>query len=159
MNKGVALVGGLGLGAALMYVFDPDRGKRRRALIRDKVDAAAHKMSNAAEKASRDISNRAYGMVAETKTIFRHEEVSDDVLVDRVRSRLGRIPVHIGAFDIDANNGVLTLRGEILADELPKVLRAARFVRGVKDLENQLKVRETAEHVPALQGQPQPFGA
>jgi len=159
MNKGVALVGGLGLGAALMYVFDPDRGKRRRALIRDKVDAAAHKMSNAAEKASRDISNRAYGMVAETKTIFRHEEVSDDVLVDRVRSRLGRIPVHIGAFDIDANNGVLTLRGEILADELPKVLRAARFVRGVKDLENQLKVRDTAEHVPALQGQPQPFGA
>ena len=159
MNKGVALVGGLGLGAALMYVFDPDRGQRRRALIRDKVDAAAHKMSNAAEKASRDISNRAYGMVAETKSIFRHEEVSDDVLVDRVRSRLGRIPVHIGAFDIDANNGVLTLRGEILADELPKVLRAARFVRGVKDVENQLKVRETAEHVPALQGQPQPLGA
>ena len=159
MNKGIALVGGLGLGAALMYVFDPDRGQRRRALIRDKVDAAAHKMSNAAEKASRDLSNRAYGMVAETKSIFRHEEVSDDVLVDRVRSRLGRIPEHIGALDIDANNGVLTLRGEILADELPKVLRAARFVRGVKDVENQLKVHDTAEHVSALQGQPQPLGA
>ena len=36
MNKGVALIGGVGLGAALMYIFDPDRGGRRRALIRDK---------------------------------------------------------------------------------------------------------------------------
>src|SRR5438445_210116 len=159
MNKGVALVGGLGLGAALMYVFDPDRGQRRRALIRDKVDAAAHKMSNAAEKASRDISNRAYGMVAETKSIFRHEEVSDDVLVDRVRSRLGRIPVHIGAFDITAKDGVITLRGQILADELPKVLRASRFVHGVKGIDNQLEVHERAGNVPALQGQPQPLGA
>ena len=159
MNKGVALVGGAGLGAALMYIFDPDRGKRRRALIRDKVEAASNKVSEKAEKMGRDLKNRAYGVVAETKSIFRHEEVSDDVLVDRVRSRLGRIPVHIGALDIDANNGVLTLRGEILADELPKVLRAARFVRGVKDVENQLKVRDTAEHVPALQGQPQPLGA
>ena len=27
MNKKIALVGGLGLGAALMYLFDPDRGR------------------------------------------------------------------------------------------------------------------------------------
>jgi hypothetical protein len=52
--------------------------------------------------------------------MFRHEEISDEVLVDRVRSRLGRIPVHVGAFDISADNGTVTLRGQILADELPK---------------------------------------
>ena len=63
-----------------------------------------------------------------------------DVLVDRVRSRLGRIPVHIGAFDITAKDGVVTLRGQILADEVPKVLRAARFVRGVKDIDNRVRV-------------------
>src|SRR5437588_2687264 len=99
MNKGVAIVGGLGLGAALMYVFDPDRGTRRRALIRDKVEAAGNKVSDAAGKMGRDLSNRAYGVVAETKSIFRHNDVTDEVLVDRVRSRLGRIPVHLGAFD------------------------------------------------------------
>jgi hypothetical protein len=48
--------------------------------------------------------------------------------------------VHIGAFDIIANDRVLTLRGQILADELPRVLRAARFVRGVKGIDNQFKV-------------------
>ena len=35
MNKAVAFDRGAGLGAALMYIFDPDRGERRRALISD----------------------------------------------------------------------------------------------------------------------------
>ncbi|PYS66770.1 MAG: hypothetical protein DMF73_20920 [Acidobacteria bacterium] len=73
MNKGVALVGGVGLGAALMYIFDPDRGKRRRALIRDKVEAAGNKIGDKAEKMGRDLSNRAYGVVAETKSIFQQK--------------------------------------------------------------------------------------
>src|SRR5436190_2979242 len=159
MNKGVALVGGVGLGAALMYIFDPDRGERRRALLRDKVEAAGNKLSDKAEKIGRDLGNRAYGVVAETKSIFQPDEVTDDVLVDRVRSRLGRIPVDIGSFDLAAKEGVLTLRGQILADEVPKVLRAARFVRGVKDIDNQFQVHDRAGSVPALQGQSQPLGA
>ena len=159
MNKGVALIGGAGLGAALMYIFDPARGKRRRALIRDKVEGAGNRLSDTADKMQRDLRNRAYGVVAEAKSIFRHDEVTDDVLVHRVRSRLGRIPVPIGAFDISARNGVVTLRGQILADELPRVLRAARFVRGVKEIDNQFEVHERAANVPALQGQPQPLGA
>jgi len=159
MNKGVALVGGVGLGAALMYIFDPDRGKRRRSLIRDKVEAAGNKIGDKAEKMGRDLGNRAYGIIAETKSIFQHDEATDDVLVDRMRSHLGRIPVHIGAFDITAKDGVVTLRGQILADELPKVLRAARFVRGVKGIDNQFEVHEGAGSVPALQGRRQPLGA
>jgi hypothetical protein len=159
MNKGVALVGGFGLGAALMYIFDPDRGKRRRAVIRDKVEAAGNRLSDTADKMQRDLRNRAYGVVAEAKSIFRHDEVTDDVLVDRVRSRLGRIPVHIGAFDLSAKDGAVTLRGQIFADELPRVLRAARFVRGVKEIDNQFEVHGTAANVPALQGQPRPLGA
>lgn len=159
MNKGVALVGGIGLGAALMYVFDPDRGKRRRALIRDKVEAAGCKLGDKADKMQRDLRNRAYGVVAETKSMFRNDKVTDEVLVDRVRSSLGRIPVHIGAFDISAQDGVITLRGPILADELPKVLRAVRVVRGVKEVDNRFEVHEQPGRVSALQGQPQPLGA
>ena len=116
MNKGVAVVGSLGLGAALMYFFDPDRGKRRRALVRDKVDAAAHKAADKAEKMGRDVRNRAYGMVVETKSLLRREEVGDDVLVQRVRARLGRLPVQIGAFSVSAHDGIVTLRGELFDD-------------------------------------------
>ena len=159
MNKGVALIGGVGLGAALMYIFDLDRGGRRRALIRDKFEAAGNKASCYAGKMSRDVRNRASGVVAETKSLFKHEEVTDDVLADRVRSKLGRYPVHFGAFDVTANDGTVTLRGQILANELPKVLRATRFVRGVKNIDNQLQVHEEAENLPSLQGQPAPLGA
>ena len=159
MNKGAAIVSGVGVGAALMYFFDPDRGKRRRALVRDKVEAAGNKASCYAGKMGRDLRNRANGVVAETKSLFTDEQVTDDVLVDRVRSKLGRFPVHIEAIDVSANNGTITLSGPILADEVPRVLRATRFVRGVKEIDNQLSVQAEAGNLPALQGTPQPLGA
>jgi osmotically-inducible protein OsmY len=158
MNKKAALVG-VGVGAALMYFLDPDRGKRRRALVRDKVESAGNKASNYAEKMGRDIRNRAYGMVAETKALFRNEEVTDSVLEDRVRAKLGRSPVRIGAIGVAAREGVVTLTGPILADELPKVLAAARLVRGVKEVNNQLSVHHEGGNQPSLQGEPQPLGA
>ena len=159
MNKGAALVGGVGLGAALMYFFDPDRGKRRRALVRDKIEAAENKMGEYASKMSRDIRNRAYGLAAETKSIFQHEDVPDGVLVDRVRAKLGRYPVHVGTIEVTASNGAVTLSGPIAAEALPKVLRATKFVRGVKEVDNQLDVRSDSGDVLDLPGTPPPLGA
>jgi hypothetical protein len=54
---------------------------------------------------------------------------------------------------------MVTVRGDLLADELPRVLRAARFVRGVKQVDNQLDVRPQANEVGAVPGEPQPLGA
>lgn len=157
MNNKTAIVGAVGLGAALMYFFDPDRGSRRRALVRDKVEAAGNKATIYAEKMSRDIRNRAYGMAAETKALFRHEDVTDDVLADRVRAKLGRYSIHVG--EVRAHDGIVTLTGPILADELPTVLRATRFVRGVKAVDNQLTVHAEGETESSLQGEPQPLSA
>jgi hypothetical protein len=71
MNKKIALVGGLGLGAALMYLFDPDRGRGRREMIREKAEDAANKAGEYAEKVSTDIRNRASEVVSEAKAIFK----------------------------------------------------------------------------------------
>jgi hypothetical protein len=60
------LFGGVALGAGLMYILDPDRGRRRRALLRDKLVSASNKASDAVGKTSRDLSNRAQGVIAET---------------------------------------------------------------------------------------------
>lgn len=157
MNKKAALVG-VGVGAALMYFFDPDRGEHRRTLVRDKVEAAGNKASDYAEKMGRDLRNRAYGMVEETKALFRHEEVTDEVLVERVRAKLGRYSVHLGAIGVEANSGTVTLSGLVLAKELPTVIRATRFVRGVKAVNNQLSLRTESDNEPSLQGEPQPLG-
>ena len=34
----LALLGAMGIGAALMYFLDPDSGRRRRALVKDQVN-------------------------------------------------------------------------------------------------------------------------
>ena len=108
---------------------------------------------------TRDARNRIYGTAAEIKSLFSREEVSDDVLVARVRSKLGRLRVHDGALNVTANNGIITLRGPVLTDELPKVLRSVRFVRGVKGIDNLLEVDNEAGSASALQGTAQPASA
>lgn len=66
----VAFAAGVALGAVLMYVLDPDRGRRRRALIRDQAVHVGHEFGDLGEDArgrATDLRNRAQGVVAETR--------------------------------------------------------------------------------------------
>lgn len=58
---------GAAAGAALMYVLDPDTGRRRRVLMRDTVRHAARRTGSAVEGRSRDVVNRARGVVVEMR--------------------------------------------------------------------------------------------
>src|SRR5215204_3663603 len=64
-REATLLAGGIGLGAALMYILDPDRGRRRRALMRDQFVSAGHRLPDAVGAIARDLSNRTRGLVAE----------------------------------------------------------------------------------------------
>src|SRR5690606_21683499 len=122
-NTALGLIGGLGLGAGLMYILDPDRGNRRRARARDKVMKTYHTAEKAFGTAKRDISNRASGVVAEAKSLFSHEEVvSERKLAERVRSRLGRVVSHPHALGVAVDKGHVTLSGPILHREVEKLL-------------------------------------
>jgi hypothetical protein len=59
-----------GLGAAIMYVLDPESGKRRRTYARDSALDAANEAADAIEATARDLRNRAQGTVAEVKGVF-----------------------------------------------------------------------------------------
>jgi hypothetical protein len=69
MTKILAVVGGIGAGAALMFLLDPDRGRRRRALIRDKAVGLSHDFQRAVHKKSTHLSNRAQGLLHEAKVV------------------------------------------------------------------------------------------
>src|SRR5262245_5895555 len=64
-------LGGIGLGAGLMYILDPDRGKSRRAFARDKVTSAVNKTGAAINRKSHDLKDRARGVIAETSSYFQ----------------------------------------------------------------------------------------
>ena len=67
VNTSLLVLGGLGAGALLMFFFDPQQGRRRRALVRDKAVKVKNKTADVIEKRSRDLSNRAQGVIAQTK--------------------------------------------------------------------------------------------
>src|SRR5512140_3812475 len=57
----------LGLGAAIMYLMDPQNGRKRRADLKNQVDAAARKVREGQRIVVRDATNRAHGLISETR--------------------------------------------------------------------------------------------
>lgn len=152
MNKGLTFGAGLGLGTGIMFLLDPDRGKRRRALLRDKCVSAARKTGEGMEVTARDLRNRTHGIITDLQSRFSSETPSDSVLNDRVRSKLGRVVSHPKAIEIDAINGNVRLSGPILAHEVDALLGAVSHVPGVVEVTNNLEPHERSENHPALQG-------
>jgi hypothetical protein len=64
---GIYLLGGFGAGIALMYFLDPDRGRRRRALLRDQFSKWTRIGRETASGRAKDLRNRAAGAVIEAR--------------------------------------------------------------------------------------------
>jgi hypothetical protein len=101
----------------------------------------------------RDVANRTRGFVFETSGWLTERDVDDSRLLKRVRARLGRATSHPHAIRAAVQDGQVTLRGPILASEVQGLLSAIARVRGVQSVLNELEAHDTAEDVPALQGQ------
>src|SRR5262249_48452261 len=103
MNVTLSLVSGASLGAGLMYFLDPDRGRRRRALMRDKGGRWSRRTRAFADSTTRDMQNRAKGMgAAVTSWIRPTPPVPDRILAERVRAKLGQFSRHPSAIDVHA---------------------------------------------------------
>jgi uncharacterized membrane protein len=152
MKRSTIVAGGAGLGFGLMYFLDPNSGRRRRALVRDRAGRLTRDSRELLDKASRDFRNRAQGLRHLGSQILLREEASDNVVVARVRSRLGRACTHPSAIQVSAREGVVILRGPVLEDEVRGILSAAAAVRGVREVRNELELHAQAGDISALQG-------
>jgi len=139
-------------GAGAMYLLDPDRGRRRRAGLRDQGVHALRRSRDLSGKAARDARNRAFGAVAEARSRLSGDEPDDVVLEERVRAALGRVVAHPSSISVIAHDGTVTLAGPILEDEVERLLDTVLHVRGVRDFVSHLDVHPSAEGVPGLQG-------
>jgi uncharacterized membrane protein len=145
-----------GAGAALMYFLDRDRGRRRR---KDMLDKAVH-FTKRAERSlgatQRDMSHRATGavMMARSEIDYRLYAAGDPdaVLVERVRSHLGRIVTHPHTVEVAADRGRVTLSGAMAPDDTEALLKAVRRIRGVRHVQFQPTSRGMGQQLAALQG-------
>lgn len=141
---------GVGLGAGLVYFLDPNRGRRRRVLLRDKTLHFAGEAREVLGKRGRDLGNRARGLAAEAGAHFRCEEVSDETLIARVRSKMGRAVSEPSDIEVLASEGQVTLRGIVFAHEADRLLRRVAKVRGVRGVESQLKLKRRHGEAPPV---------
>jgi osmotically-inducible protein OsmY len=126
------------IGAALAYFFDPDNGRRRRSIARDKTG-----------KYFRQVGTQAQGVAAQAegvkqKATHLKEEPKpqpDDVtLARKVETEIFRgAEVPKGKINVNAENGKVVLRGEAdSAEMIDELVDKARTVQGVQDVENLL---------------------
>ena len=128
-GKGWALLGGLGLGALVMFLGDPQAGRRRRARLRDQATHAARKIHDGADVVARDARNRLDGLAALSRNGWqRHREPTPDdvILMERVRSALGRVTSHPHAIQVGAHDGHVVVSGVALSHESHDILASER---------------------------------
>jgi uncharacterized membrane protein len=79
----------LGAGAVLMYLLDPETGRKRRNDLRNQVEATGRRIQHARDVVLRDATNRTHGALTETSHWLqtRNEQL-------RNRPRSSRPPAH-----------------------------------------------------------------
>jgi osmotically-inducible protein OsmY len=127
------------LGAALAYFLDPDNGNRRR---KEAIKRLAGLSSRHGRRLARGAASQTHAF--KQKAIHRREEPKpqpDDVtLARKVETEIFRdAAVPKGQINVNAEDGVVFLRGEVEQPDLIKDLEEkARSVQGVVGVENLL---------------------
>lgn len=150
MSAFTKTVGAATLGGLLVYFLDPDLGAGRRALVKDRGANLVKEADRAIGKASRDLSNRARGAVAEARSLIAARGVSDEVLVEQIRARIGRVTSFPHFVEVTARDAAILLRGSLLASELDDLLNAVSSVRNVCSVRNELRTYREPRDIPGI---------
>ena len=153
MRVAKAAMGGFVAGIAAMYFADPNRGRRRRVIVRDRVNAGLRDVARELDKAGRDLRNRSQGVAAAVLSLAGKAE-ADEVLIDeRVRSSIGRAVSHPHAICVTVDRGGrVILEGPVLDHEVEYLLKRVRSTAGVTEVINRLDPHPEPGTLASLQG-------
>jgi osmotically-inducible protein OsmY len=127
------------LGAALAYFYDPENGRRRRAVTGDRLRRLARRRGGSL---ARSVSSEARAL-KQKATHLREEpkpQPDDVTLARKVETEIFRdADVPKGQINVNAEDGKVVLRGEVESPEMiDELVSNARKVQGVQDVENLL---------------------
>ena len=139
-------LGGLA-GGALVYLFDPEQGRARRAKARDQIGALARRGTREAERVGRRASAQAQGLTQRVAHLRPEakEPMNDAALAEKVKDELFADPsIPSGELNINAERGVVVIRGQLETQEqIADIERRVRAIDGVWDVQNLV-------HLPGL---------
>jgi hypothetical protein len=134
----------LAVGVGAMYLLDPTDGARRRALIRDKTTHWLNEAGGFFRATGKRLRNRSRGIAHEAQGMFQRDDVSDQQLAERIRSRIG----HLGqqsTVNVATFNGRATITGRCTPSDLDALLTTVQGTPGVSSIVNLLDVRSENE--------------
>jgi hypothetical protein len=135
------------VGAAVVYLFDPEKGRARRALLADWLGARARRGWRTVNQIGARTGTTAAAFpqrMVQLRSV-RPRPADDLTLRDRVESEVFRNPdLPKGQINLDVESGVVTIRGQVEnAYQIANVEKAVLKVPGVAGVENLLHVDGT----------------
>lgn len=158
MGRLSSLLWGAAIGAGLMYFLDPDNGNRRKAMVRDRAYRLQNKGDQALDTAFNDLRMRTRGLLAKGMAMVSEEGIPDYIIEERIKSRMGFFMRHPGAVEVSMQGRKAVLSGDVLENEVDDLLKGIQQMRGVKEVQNNLRVHSDAGDITQLQGEGWPPG-
>jgi len=150
MKHTIEKAGALALGALAMYYLDPQLGPRRRALLVDLLRGGLR--ARGGDGMPRRMSRRAYHRIP------RADPQRDAELRDEIREALGRWVAHPRAIEVDVENGVVRLSGDVLSKERDGLLLQILQMPGVQKLVNAMTSHDNPQGIAALEAREEAGG-
>jgi len=139
-SKAVGAAGAAGLAAG--YFLDPDSGKRRRHVARDRalglIRRGAEKTQRQAEYRTGQVEGKVEA--AKSKAAPEKPAANDQALAERVKSEIFQpADAPKGSVNVNVERGIVYLRGEVKRpDQIRNLIEQARSVDGVAGVESLL---------------------
>jgi osmotically-inducible protein OsmY len=138
MGRLIKTVVAAAIGWSAAYLFDRDRGRARRARLRDQLAHQGRRARQAVGRRARYERGRLRGTAHRLTPGSGSAPADDHVLADRIRSQvLGPMRGH--KINVDVADGVVTLRGEVdSAGDRAEIESRVQRVGGVAEVRNLL---------------------
>jgi len=138
---------GAALGVLAALFLDPRNGRRRRGQVRSRATGLFRHGLRSTRYAARGVAANAVGLSRKATHLRERPkpQPNDATLAAKVESEvLGHVDLHQGHVNVNAENGIVVLRGQLDSQELiQELVTKVRKVQGVQGVENLLHLPGT----------------
>jgi osmotically-inducible protein OsmY len=142
MRRVPTFVLGIATGAAIGYLLDPDRGRSRRARLRDQTKSQVRTASESLKNRLEYQRGVARGIVHDlTEPLGPQRQYTDDTLLQKVKSEALGYWDHEGTIDVDIRDGQVMLTGRVDSERgRDRLIELIRAVDGVGLIDDRVDV-------------------